>query len=102
VTERSGKHEWVHRRFACPKFLRQTFHEFAGQSIRFCSWARGYYDMKRRKDMGHHAAIRALAYKWIRIMFRCWQDRVRYSDGVYLEALRKKGSEVLNFVRKAA
>ena len=30
VTESSGNSEWVHFRFACPKFLRQTFHEFAG------------------------------------------------------------------------
>ena len=29
VTERSGKHEMVRFRWACPKFLRQTFHEFA-------------------------------------------------------------------------
>jgi hypothetical protein len=33
VTERSGKTCWVHDRFACPKFLRQSFHEFAAQSI---------------------------------------------------------------------
>jgi len=102
VTQRSGKHKWIHRRFACPKFLRQTFHEFAGQSIKLCTWARGYYDMKRSKGMGHHAAVRALAYKWIRIIFRCWQDRVPYSDEMYLQALRKKGSDVLNFVSKAA
>ena len=32
VTEASGKSQWVHFRFICPKFLRQTFHEFAGCS----------------------------------------------------------------------
>lgn len=102
VTERSGKHVWIHRRFACPKFLRQTFHEFAGQSIKFCDWARGYYDMKRASGMGHHAAVRALAYKWIRIIFRCWQDRVRYDDGVYVGELHKKGSAVVGFMEQAA
>jgi transposase len=35
VTEASGKRQWVHFRFACPKFLRQTFHEFANCSIRY-------------------------------------------------------------------
>src|SRR3954452_5470019 len=35
VTESSGKNKWVHFRFACPKFLRQTFHEFAGSSIQW-------------------------------------------------------------------
>ena len=40
VLERSGKTEWVHCRWACPKFLRQTFHEWASHSIGFCDWAR--------------------------------------------------------------
>jgi transposase len=29
VTERSGKATWVHRRFACSPFVKQSFHEFA-------------------------------------------------------------------------
>ncbi|HEY3617741.1 MAG TPA: transposase, partial [Candidatus Sulfotelmatobacter sp.] len=33
VTERSGKKKWVHFRWACSKFLRQSFHEWAGHSI---------------------------------------------------------------------
>jgi len=102
VTERSGKHEWVHRRFACPKFLRQTFHEFAGQSIKFCAWARGYYDMMRDREIAHHAAVRALAYKWIRIIFRCWQDRVPYNEGIYIRALHKKGSPLVTFMKRVA
>jgi transposase len=102
VTERSGKHAWVHRRFACPKFLRQTFHEFAGQSMKWSSWARGYYDMQRGKGKGHHAAVRALAFKWIRIIFRCWKDRVTYNEEIHLHSLRKKASGVLEFITKAA
>jgi transposase len=102
VTDRSGKHVWIHRRFACPKFLRQTFHEFAGQSIKWSSWARGYYDMQKSKGKGHHAAVRSLAFKWIRIIFRCWKDRVSYSEEIYLQSLRNKGVEVINFIAKAA
>jgi transposase len=101
VTDRSGKHMWIHRRFACPKFVRQTFHEFAGQSIKWSSWARGYYDMQRDKGKGHHAAVRALAYKWIRIIYRCWKDRVLYNEEIHLNSLRTKGSETLNFIDKA-
>lgn len=102
VTDRSGKHMWVHRRFACPKFLRQTFHEFAKQSIPWSSWAHAYYDMQRDKGKGHHAAVRALAYKWIRIIYRCWKDRVMYNEEIHIQSLRKKGSEVLDFIDKAA
>ena len=38
------------------------------------------------------AALRALAFKWIRIAFRCWKDRVPYDDFRYLQSLRQRGS----------
>src|SRR2546428_2683378 len=34
VTERSGKKSWGHWRWQCPTFLRQTFGEWAAESIR--------------------------------------------------------------------
>jgi len=76
VMEQSGKSKWVHSRWRCPKFLRQSFHEWAGHSIRFCPWARAFYQQQRTRGKGHHAATRSLAFKWMRILFRCWQDRV--------------------------
>ena len=36
VKEASGNTKWVHFRWACPKFLRQTFHEWAACSIAQC------------------------------------------------------------------
>jgi len=95
VTQRSGKSKWVHRRFACPKFVRQTFHEFAKQSIIWSKWAHAYYDQQRQRGKHHHAAIRALAYKWIRIIFRCWMDRTIYNEQAYVEALRWRGSTLI-------
>jgi transposase len=95
VTERSGKALWVHHRLACPKFVKQTFHEFADQSIRFSQWARAYYDQQRGRGNDHHAALRALAYKWIRILFRCWKDRKPYDDATYTDALRRHGSSLV-------
>jgi transposase len=95
VTERSGKSVWVHHRLACPKFVKQTFHEFADQSIRFSRWARAYYDQQRARGNDHHAALRAPAYKWIRILFRCWKDRRPYDEQSYIEALRRRGSPLV-------
>lgn len=92
VTERSGKTIWVHHRLACPTFVKQTFHEFADQSIRFSPWARAYYDQQRARGNHHHAALRALAYKWIRILFRCWKERRPYDEATYIDALRRHGS----------
>lgn len=92
VTEQSGNSKWVHRRFACPKFMRQTFHEFAKESIIWSTWARAYYQQQRRSGKKHHPAVRALAYKWIRIIFRCWKERTPYNEQTYLAALRRRGS----------
>jgi transposase len=49
VTERSGKKTWVHRRWQCPTFLRQTFVEWAAESIRHSFWARTYYSYSAPK-----------------------------------------------------
>lgn len=95
VTVASGKSRWVHRRWAAPWFLRQTFHEFAAHSIRSSVWARAYYDQMRDRGNGHHAAVRALAYKWIRILWRCWQDRTAYDEAQYIDSLRRNGSPLV-------
>jgi hypothetical protein len=94
VVKRSGKAESVHFRRACPKFLRQTFHEWAGHSIAFCDWARVFYQQQRQQGHDHHAAVRALAFKWIRIAFRCWHDGVPYDDARYVASLRRHGSPI--------
>ena len=98
VTERSGKTSWVHHRFACPKFLRQSFHEFAGQSISQSPWARSYYQSRRERGNGHQAAVRSLAFRWIRIIYRCWQMRVPYNEQTYQEALRRRGSPIARLI----
>jgi transposase len=95
VTERSGKKSWVHWRWQCPKFLRQTFVEWAAQTINRSFWAGAYYRQQRTKGSSHQAAVRALAFKWIRILYRCWQTRTPYDETTYLNALRKRGSPLL-------
>ena len=92
ITERSGKTTWIHFRWACSKFLRQSFHEFAGHSVRFCDWAAAFYEQQRARGKGHHAALRALSYKWIRILFRCWKTRQPYDPQRYLAALAQRAS----------
>jgi len=92
VMKRSGKKKWVHFRWACPKFVRQSFHEWAGHSIAHSQWARSYYQQQRERGKGHHAAVRGLAFKWIRIVFRCWKDRAVYDESRYLTTLAKRNS----------
>jgi len=102
VTERSGNKSWVHWRLQCPTFLRQTFVEWAAESIRHSFWARAYYQQQRNKGSSHQAAVRALAFKWIRILFRCWQNRTPYHESRYLNALQRRGSPLIHNLARGA
>lgn len=50
---------------------------------------------RQERGQGFYAIIRALAYKWIRILWKCWRDGVAYNEETYLDALRKKGSRLV-------
>ena len=96
VTERSGNKCWIHWRWQCPTFLRQTFVEWSAQTINKSFWAGAFYHQQRDKGCSHQAAVRALAFKWLRIVYRCWQTRTPYDESTYLNALKKRGSPLLN------
>jgi hypothetical protein len=100
VTKQSGKKRQVHRRYRCSEFFKQSFHEWASESRFFSGWALAFYQMKRAEGMGHHAAVRSLAYKWIRVLWRCWQDHTVYEEAKYLAALRKAGSPIIPWMEK--
>lgn len=92
VTERSGKRLTVRWRRRGSTFIRQSVHEFAHHSVRHSAWARCYYDQQIERGKTHHAAVRALAFKWLRIIWRCWKDRTTYDEGTYIQSLIDRGS----------
>jgi transposase len=95
VTKRSGGSQRIHRRYCCPKFHRQSFHEYAKESVLWSRWAGAFYLQQRTKGCAHHTAVRALAFKWQRVIWRCWQDRRPYEEAKYEAALRKSGSPIV-------
>ena len=92
VTQQSGGKCHIHHRYLCPKFLRQSFHEYAKESILHSRWAAAYYGQQRNKGCAHHTAVRALAYKWQRVIWKCWQTRTIYKEEIYEAALKKNKS----------
>ena len=102
VTKQSGNTRLVHRRYACPKFHRQTFLEWVGQTITRSLWARAYYEQQKAKGVSHYTALRALAYKWIRIIWRCWQDRVPYCEETYIKSLTERKSPLVSLINELA
>jgi len=75
-----------------PEVSATKLHEWAGRSIAQSQWARAYYEQQRQRGKGHHAAVRALAFKWIRVAFRCWKNRVAYDESMYMATLARRAS----------
>jgi hypothetical protein len=85
VQKQSGNSKVVCFRQARPRFLHQTWVEFAYHSIAQCSWAQAYYQAREEKGHGKGAILRGLAFKWIRIVAQLWKDRVPYNESHYLQ-----------------
>jgi transposase len=102
ITVRSGQQYQVQWRWQTSTFLRQTFHEFAQHSRRHCAWARTFFQQQRQRGKSKHAAFRALAFKWIRILWRCWQDGVPYDNTRYEHALVLRHSPLSTLLTDAA
>lgn len=100
VTERSGQKCWVHWRYQCSKFTRQSFIEWAAKSVHQSYWAGIYYQQQRSKGNTHQSSVRSLAFKWIRVLYRCWKAKEPYNESKYLKALRDRNSPLL-FKEKA-
>jgi len=75
VTHASGKHHAVVFRWACNKRLRQALTTFADNSRHASRWAALVYQRARGRGCRHPHAVRILARAWVRILWRCWQDR---------------------------
>jgi transposase len=78
VTHASGKHHAVVFRWACNKRLRQALTTFADNSRHASRWAALVYQRARGRGCRHPHAVRILARAWVRILWRCWQDRTPY------------------------
>ncbi len=95
VQEKSGKNQhWIHRRWARPHFVHQSFFEYASQSALHCPWAKLFLKEQIARGKTYPTAVRALAFKWQRIMFVCWRDRVLYHETTYLQSLKHRGSHL--------
>jgi transposase len=91
VKKESGGTHQVHFRYARPVFLHQSLVEFAKCSIGQCAWARLLYEHGLKQGKTKWAALRKVAFKWIRILWRCWQDRQPYDETTYLRSLQRDG-----------
>ena len=86
VLFQSGKYRFARQRQSCVKPFRRAAHLLSFVSIRWVSWARDYYDTKRKQGKTHHEALRALANIWVRIIFAMWKNRTCYDEATFIAA----------------
>jgi transposase len=101
VCRQSGKSKQVSRRWACNKYLMQTFHELAASTAHWTRWAAAYYKYNQARGMKRHAILRKLARCWLRIIFRVWKNRTPYDDARYEASLLLKTPELRKFMSPA-
>lgn len=78
VALESGKLRVATFRRACDKRLRVALATLADSTRHWHPWAREVYARARARGQDHPHAIRTLGRAWIRVLWRCWQDRVPY------------------------
>ena len=62
-------------------------------SRRQSAWARRFYDKQIASGHKHHAAVRALAHKWVKIIERIKRTNSRYVEAVYVASQERYDAE---------
>ena len=101
VTLRSGKKCWAKLRRACNKTLRCTVHLWVDESRRYCTWAQAYYQKKREEGHGHAEALRCLGQRWLKILWKMWQDHTSYDEARHALDQTRHGSWVPGLLPQA-
>jgi hypothetical protein len=78
VAVESGKRSVAVFRRACDKRLRVALATLASSTRHWHPWAEDVYRRARERGQDHSEAIRTLGRAWVRVLWRCWVDRVPY------------------------
>jgi transposase len=95
VSFQSGKIHKARMRRACNRNLRHAMHLFAHKSTEQCAWAKVYYEALRDKGKSHAQALRCLAQRWIKIIWKMWQTHHCYDPELHMRNQLAHGSWVL-------
>jgi transposase len=95
VSFQSGQIRRAKIRWHCDRHLRHTVHLWAGCSLKTCTWAAAYYTAKRAAGKSHACALRCLAQRWLKILWKMWQTHTPYDPESHARNQQKHGSWVL-------
>lgn len=79
VTRSSGRSHSVRFRYAANTRLRESAMWWAYNSMKESPWAAAAFRQARdQRGQRYHRALRGLAARWMRVLWRCWTDEVPY------------------------
>jgi transposase len=79
ITRASGRSRSVRFRYAANTHLRDAAMWWAFNSIKESTWAAGVFrEARDQRGQRYHRALRGLAARWMRILWRCWTNGVPY------------------------
>src|SRR5512132_3648219 len=78
VTRASGRSCQVRFRYAANRRLREACTWWAYNSLKESTWASDVYQQARARGQHPYRALRGLGARWMRVLWRCWTDRVPY------------------------
>lgn len=99
VTVSSGKRRRVSFRYNCNHALRNAAIDLAAHSRAKSGWARAYYLEQRARGHDHQRALRALANRWLKIIWTIWQRREAYQEAKHVSNRARRG--VVSFAQVA-
>jgi transposase len=86
VTRSSGRSRQVRFRYAANKRMRHAVDWWVFNMTREIPWVHDAYEQARAHKQPHHRAIRGLGARWVRILWRCWQDHTCYDSTLHHSA----------------
>jgi len=95
VLKQSGKTRFAVLRRACNTTLRATVHLWADLSRKRCAWAQAYYRQKKSQGLSHASALRCLGQRWLKILWKMWQENMPYDEARHTQNQVQHGSWVI-------
>jgi len=86
-----AKRRTVLFRHNCNHALRHAITDLAALSLRKSGWALSYYRSQLARGHDHTRAIRALANRWLSIMWTLWQHSEFYDEAVHVKNRAERG-----------
>jgi transposase len=98
VSFQSGQVHRVHMRRGANRFLRNAVHQWSDHSRSQCVWAQAYYQSQRKRGKSHACALRCLGQRWLKILWKMWQEHATYDEARHARNQVGHGSWVIRLL----